>query len=435
MKNKKVIPRLPSGFNELLPNQQVVFEFMKAEISRTYSSLGYSPIETSNIELTEVLLARGGGETEKQVYRFTKGKNDLMLRYDLTVPMARYIAQNYSNLTFPFKRYQMQKVWRAEKAQKGRSREFYQCDVDVLGNISTLADVDTVFAVYTALKNIGTPDFTIYINNRKLILSILSNFSLQDSYLPILGVVDKVNKIGKDSTLELLIDITKDSKKSLNLLNILSLKGSFTDISNKIKELDLKDIEGLKELKELYENLLNLGVEYKNLRIDLSIVRGLDYYTSSVFETYIDGFEKYGSIASGGRYDELASNYINQNIPGVGMSIGLTRLFDILDEMCSLPLVKGNFINLIICYLSEEVKTYALESVECFRKAGLNATIYLGQNLSLNKQLDYANKLEIPYVVIVGEDEVKNKIVTLKNMSTGKQEFLSLDKVIKILKN
>lgn len=423
MNTKKVTPRLPSGFNELLPKNQIIFDYMKDVIKTTFEGLGYLPIETSSIELSEVLLAKGGGETEKQVYRFEKGKKDLTLRYDLTVPLARYVAQNYNELTFPFKRYQIQKVWRAEKAQKGRSREFYQCDVDILGKTSIQADVATVFAVYKALTNLEIPKFTIGINNRKLMREILEKLEVLDMSAEILKIIDKVDKVGfKISEKEL--NNLIGPEKSKRILDILQVTGSTSDVLPALKNMSLDNSEGFAELSNLYNSLISLGVNPENLLINIRIVRGLDYYTSSVFETTLNDYEKYGSIASGGRYDDLATYYTNQNIPGVGMSIGLTRLYDVLEDIDKLPKIKASTLQVLLCYLDENTKEYSLKILKSLRESGIKADLYLGSNLSLNKQLDYANKIGITYVAIIGEDEVINESVAVKNMKTGDQKLI-----------
>ena len=326
--NKNLIkPSILPGFMELLPKEQQKFNDIVNKILDVYEKNGCLPMDTPIIEKAEVLLAKSGGETEKQVYRFQKGKNDLTLRFDLTVPFARFTAQYYDRLQFPFKRYQLGKVYRGERNQKGRYREFYQCDVDIIGNgkLSIYNDAYVISLVYKAFKAIKLEQFKFQISNRKILKGIFNELKI-DNQLEVMILIDKYDKIGKSKFEEELIELIGD-KKSEFLNNILDTDGDNNEKIEKLSNLNIKDtyfIDGISELKKVKEMLNTLDVEDDKFTINLKIIRGLDYYTGTVFETLLTDNEKYGSICSGGRYDNLAGNYTDKILPGVGISIGMT---------------------------------------------------------------------------------------------------------------
>ena len=336
-KIEKVEPRTLPGFMELLPNEQILFNKMKETIQKTYEQYGFLPLDTPIIEDAKVLLAKAGGETEKQVYRFSKGDNDLALRFDLTVPLAKYVSQYYNKLSFPFKRYQIGKVYRGEKPQRGRYREFYQCDVDIIGDgeLSILNDAEIPSIIYNTFKNLGFDEFTICINNRKILNGLFSSINLSDSSEEILRIIDKIEKIGSNEVKEQLLELVKDAEKVDTIMKFIQIEG---DTESKLAQLDNLGITdktfllGLKELKEVVKYIKLFNVPDNYYTVDLTIARGLDYYTGTVYETFLNKYRNLGSICSGGRYDNLAEFYTDKKLPGGGISIGLSRLFFQLED-------------------------------------------------------------------------------------------------------
>ena len=336
MKNNKIQPSILPGFMELLPKEQQIFNDIVRKITKVYEENGCLPMDTPIIEKSEVLLAKTAGETEKQVYSFKRGSNDLTLRFDLTVPFARFVAQYFNELTFPFKRYQVGKVYRGERNQRGRYREFYQCDVDIIGNnkLSINNDALVISMVSKGFKAIGLKDYKFQISNRKILSSILKEIGVIE-IAETMTLIDKYEKIGAEEFNKSLNELVGNEKS--NFINeVMNIKGSNDEIITKLKELKLKGKElevGIEELEKVRNMLSILGVEDDEYIINLKIIRGLDYYTGTVFETFLIGNESYGSICSGGRYDNLAQNYTDNILPGVGISIGLTRLFFVLKEI------------------------------------------------------------------------------------------------------
>ena len=329
--SEQIKPKTLPGFMELLPNEQILFNKMKATIQKTYESYGFLPLDTPIIEDAEILLAKAGGETEKQIYRFMKGENDLALRFDLTVPLAKYVTEYYDKLSFPFKRYQIGKVYRGEKPQRGRFREFYQCDIDIIGDgeLSIANDAELASVIYNTFINLGFDDFTICINNRKLLNGLFEGLDLKNNSSEILRIIDKIDKIGPDNVRKELCEEISEDKVNI-IMNFISISGSNDE---KIQALENMDIinetwnEGLKDLKEVISFIRIFMVPEENLKIDLTIARGLDYYTGTVYETFLNKYRNLGSVCSGGRYDNLTEYYSTRKMPGVGISIGLSRLF------------------------------------------------------------------------------------------------------------
>ncbi|MCB2306114.1 histidine--tRNA ligase [Clostridium estertheticum] len=437
MKNEIVKPSILPGFMELLPADQIEFNKLADTIRKTYESFGFMPIDTPVIEKSEILLAKGGGETEKQIYRFSKGSNDLSLRFDLTVPLARYVAQNSNSLTFPFRRYQIGKVYRGERNQKGRFREFYQCDIDIVGsnNLSILNDAEIPSIIYSIFNNLGFENFTIKINNRKILNGFFESLGIEDKS-DVLRIIDKIDKIGVViATQELL---TSGLSKGVidNILGFINARGSNEDILLFLKNLDISNStfrDGVCELSTVSKYVKLFGVPDNNFKIDLKISRGLDYYTGTVYETFLNEYPSIGSVCSGGRYDNLAEYYTKQKLPGVGISIGLTRLFYQLNEVGFFKNDTNSCITkVLVIPLDNNVIDYAISFAKSLRDKGIVTEIYL-EDTKIVKKLGYANKLGIPYTILIGDEEIQNKTVTIKNMLTGNQETASLDEAYKMV--
>ena len=426
----KTEPRTLAGFMELLPNEQILFEQMKQTIENTYKKYGFLPIDTPIVELSEVLLAKAGGETEKQIYRFEKGDTDLSLRFDLTVPLAKYVAKNYGNLSFPFRRYQIGKVYRGERMQKGRFREFYQCDIDIIGDekLSLINDAELPSVIYTIFKELGFDNFTIRINNRKLLNGLFLEIGQQEKSTDILRIIDKIDKIGKDAVIEELekIEISKESIEKI--ISFIEITGTSNEKIQKLEQLEIENEEfklGLSELTEVVKYMRLFGIPDKNFNVDLTIARGLDYYTGTVYETFLNDYRELGSVCSGGRYENLAEYYTDKKLPGVGVSIGLTRLFYKLNELNLINANKKSVSDVLIIPMCEDL-TKPIELATKLRKQGINTEIYLNDK-KLKAKFKYADKLEIPKVIIIGEDELKENKIKIKDMKTGEEELVDFE--------
>jgi len=432
---EKVEPKTLAGFMELLPEEQVIFNHMKDVIRASYEKFGFLPLDTPIIEYSEVLLAKAGGETEKQIYRFTKGDTDLSLRFDLTVPLAKFVAQNLYNLSYPFRRYQIGKVFRGERPQKGRYREFYQCDIDIIGDgeLSILNDAEIPSIIYTTFKNLGFNKFTIRVNNRKVLGGFFAALGYEDKIADILRIIDKVEKIGVDAVKEILLEMDITSENVDKIIEFISIKGTPTEVTSKLRSLNIENelfINGVNELEAVSDNVEAFGLPIENYKIDLTIARGLDYYTGTVYETVLNDYPQIGSVCSGGRYDNLAEFYTNKKLPGVGISIGLTRLFYQLRQAGLLNEIAKNISKVMIIPMVEDMKACIKLATE-LRNNGVNTEIYYNKK-SIKGKFNYANKLGIPFVIVIGEDEIKNNTVAVKNMITGEQVNVNND-VIDIL--
>ncbi len=428
-------PSTLPGMMELLPEDQLVFDTIKRKIEDVFIKNAFFSIDTPAIEKLDVLLSKGGGETSKQVFRIDNSKKNQGLRFDLTVPLAKYVSMYMQDLAFPFRRYQIAKVYRGERNQKGRYKEFYQCDIDIIGNekLSLYNDAEIVKCMYEALKSIDVPEFEFQFNNRKILNGYFSYLGI-DEFESCLRIIDKLDKIGIDNVKEELSKINLDVSKIDSILKFLEIDGTNQEIIEKLESLNI-DNElftcGLNELKFVYQDILSLGVNPENIKINLSITRGLDYYTGSVFETFFKDYPEIGSICSGGRYDSLANNFTKSKLPGVGMSIGLTRLFYQLQE---LNLVKGkqtNFDCIIIPMKGYEKN--AVKLMNDLRNSSVKCMSYLEDD-KLKKKFNYADKLSVKYVIIIGQDEVEQNKFTLRNMENGNQELLELNEIIEKLK-
>ncbi len=423
---ERITPRTLSGFMELLPAKQAKLEKMMEVLRRTYASYGFAALDTPAIEDAKILLAKGGGETEKQIYRFQKGDSDLALRFDLTVPLAKYVALHYNDLAFPFRRYQISKVYRGERAQRGRFREFYQADIDIIGDgkLDILNEAEIPAIIYKVFTGFGLKRFQIRVNNRKILNGFYAMLGLSEQSGEIMRTVDKLDKIGAEKVSALLVDAcgaTKEQAKEI--LDFIAINGS-----NEYNLLRLGEYagrnemfdQGLAELKAVTDNLSAFGVPEENFAIDLTIARGLDYYTGTVYETTLLDHPEIGSVCSGGRYDNLAGYYIDKALPGVGISIGLTRLFYVLDEQGLLnpDLPSAPADALVLPMTADPAPAIAL--AESLRSAGLRVQLY-GEQKKFKQKMSYCDKLGVPFAVLLGEDEIAQGKCSVKNMTTGQQ--------------
>lgn len=424
----RIKPRTLSGFMELLPPAQSQFEAMLSRLRETYRRYGFTPLDTPVIESAEILLAKGGGETEKQIYRFTKGDSDLALRFDLTVPLAKYVALHYNDLAFPFRRYQIGKVYRGERAQRGRFREFYQCDIDVIGDgkldISNEAEIPAI--IYQAFTSLGLERFRIRVNNRKLLSGFYAMQGLAEQSGEIMRTVDKLDKIGAEKVEALLVEGGIGQAAAKEILRFIAIQGDNAAVLKALEDYRGRNFlfdEGLDELKLVVELLPAFGVPEDHFAVDLTIARGLDYYTGTVYETVMLDHPEIGSICSGGRYDDLAGYYTDKKLPGVGISIGLTRLFYVLGEQGylndALPTAPAQ---VLVLPMTPDLSP-AIAFATQLRQAGVRTQVYAEQKKFKGK-MSYADKLHIPYVAFLGEDELAQGVVTVKDMTTGTQESL-----------
>ena len=421
---KLVEPRTLSGFMELKPSSQLLFEKYKNIIESTYQKYSFTPIDTPVIEYANVLLAKAGGETEKQIYRFKKGDNDLALRFDLTVPLAKYVAKNYNELVFPFKRYQIGKVYRGERAQRGRFREFYQCDIDVIGDetLPLIYDAQIPVIIGEILNKMEIGKYVIRLNNRKILNGFFSNLNLTDFQTEILRIIDKIDKIGAVEVENEIKELTKYSKE---IMSFISITGSNDEILRQLEELKIEDevfVEGLNELKEVV-NYLKL-MKFNDYKIDLTIARGLDYYTGTVYETTLINNPEIGSVASGGRYENLAGYYTNKKLPGVGISIGLTRLFYNLLDAGVIKDYKKPIVDYLIIPM-DGVDEFTFNIYNQYLNENKKVEICM-LDKNFKQKMKYANRLNVPYVIIIGENEKNNNEYVLKNMYDGSQKIIKL---------
>ena len=419
---------------ELLPRQQVLMESIMQTLRDTYSLYGFTPLDTPVIEASEVLLAKGGGETEKQIYQFTKGDSDLSLRFDLTVPLAKYVALHYGELAFPFRRYQIGKVYRGERAQRGRFREFYQADIDMIGDgkldVSNEAEMPAI--IYQVFDRLGLRRFQVRVNNRKILNGFYEMLGLSKQAGDVMRTVDKVEKIGADKVKGLLMELGVSEEKAGEILGFIGISGSNGQVLDALEAYrgrnELFDL-GLDELKTVVKYLGGFGVPEENFAVDLTIARGLDYYTGTVYETFMVEHPEIGSICSGGRYDNLAEYYTDKILPGVGISIGLTRLFFILNEQGMLNQERNTAPADVLLLPMVEDLSPAVELATRFRNAGVRVQLY-GEQKKFKAKMSYADKIGVPYVVFVGEDEIREGVVACKDMATGEQTKLDVARTL-----
>ena len=426
----KIKPRTLSGFMELQPDKQVQMDKMRAVLAETYARYGFTPLDTPAIEAAEVLLAKGGGETEKQIYRFTKGESDLALRFDLTVPLAKYVAANYGQLTFPFRRYQIGKVWRGERAQRGRFREFYQADIDIIGDgaLDILNEAEIPAIIYDTFTRLGLHRFRIRVNNRKVLNGFFAILGLSEQAGDVLRTIDKLDKIGADKVRELLTDTCGVTVEQADeILRFIACPGTSADKLAFLEQYRGRNETfdtGLDKLRTVVGYLPAFGVPEENFELDLTIARGLDYYTGTVYETVLLDHPEVGSICSGGRYDDLAGYYTNKSLPGVGISIGLTRLFYILQEQNMISdAVLTAPADVLILPMTDDLSA-AVSLASMLRAGGLRVQLY-SEKKKFKAKIGYADKLGIPFVIFLGEDEIAQNVCALKNMVTGVQEAVT----------
>ena len=435
---QKTVAKTLPGFMELLPGEQILFNQMREKIQKTYERFGFLPIDTPVIESTDVLLAKAGGETEKQLYTFTKGDSNLTLRFDLTVPLAKYVAIHSNELSFPFRRYQIGKVYRGEKAQRGRFREFYQCDIDVIGDgeLNIINDAEIPSIMYTTIKELGLDNFTIRINNRKILNGIFEEIDAKESSVDIMRVIDKIDKIGEDNVKLELKNLQISDENIGKIIEFIRINGTTDEKLNALDCLNISNQiykEGVQELKEVIKYIRAFNVPEDYFTVDVSIARGLDYYTGTVYETFLNDHKEIGSICSGGRYNNLSEYYTDKKLPGVGMSIGLTRLFFILNEINLIKSNQKSISKVLIISMIPDLKP-AIETANTLRNAGINTEIYFDDK-KIKAKFKYADKLKIPYTIVIGEDELKTGELTIKNMETGEQERCVVGAVVEKLKN
>ena len=435
----KVQPRTLSGFMELMPARQIQFDRMMAVLRESYSLYGFTPLDTPIIEASEVLLAKGGGETEKQIYRFQKGDSDLSLRFDLTVPLAKYVAQYSGQLAFPFRRFQIGKVYRGERAQRGRFREFYQADIDIIGDgkldISNDAEIPAI--IYRTFTALGLKRFQIRVNNRKILNGFYAMLDLTHESGAIMRTVDKLDKIGAAHVKELLMaeEIGLNAEQAGEIMRFIAIDGSNAEVLQALEGYrgrhPLFD-EGLDELTTVARYLAAFGVPEDHFKVDLTIARGLDYYTGTVYETTMLDHPEIGSICSGGRFDNLAEYYTDKKLPGVGISIGLTRLFFVLEDQGYLnDQLNTAPADALILPMTEDLSA-AIALATQLRSAGVRTQLY-GEQKKFKQKMSYADKLGVPYVIFLGEEEIASGVVAVKNMRTGEQVKVSPDEAVKLI--
>ena len=434
----KMTPRTLSGFMELLPQPQQQMERMMDILRRTYSLYGFTPLDTPVIEASEVLLAKGGGETEKQIYRFQKGDADLALRFDLTVPLAKYVALHYNDLSFPFRRYQIGKVYRGERAQRGRFREFYQADIDIIGDgkldITNEAEIPAI--IYQTFTSLGLKRFQIRVNNRKILNGFYAMLGLTEQSGDIMRTVDKLDKIGAEKVRTLLVDECGVSADSADeILKFIAITGGNEQVLAALESYRGRNEvfdEGLDQLNTVVKYLSAFGVPAENFAVDLTIARGLDYYTGTVYETTLLDHPEIGSVCSGGRYDNLAEYYTDRQLPGVGISIGLTRLFYVLGEQGLLnPDLPTAPADVLILPMTAELSP-AMTLATRLRAAGVRTQLYTEQK-KFKAKMSYADKLGVPYVVFLGDDEIAGNVVACKDMTSGEQTTLPFAETLALI--
>ena len=436
----KMTPRTLSGFMELLPQPQQQMERMMQILRETYSLYGFTPLDTPIIEASEVLLAKGGGETEKQIYRFQKGDADLALRFDLTVPLAKYVALHGGELSFPFRRYQIGKVYRGERAQRGRFREFYQADIDVIGDgkldITNEAEIPSI--IYQTFTRLGLKRFQIRVNNRKILNGFYAMLGLTEQSGAIMRTVDKLDKIGPDKVRDLLLsDCGLQEDQAAEILKFIAITGSNAEVLAALEGYmgrhELFDT-GLSELKTVVKYLADFGVPEENFAVDLTIARGLDYYTGTVYETTLLDHPEIGSVCSGGRYDNLAEYYTDRQLPGVGISIGLTRLFYVLGEQGMLnPDLPTAPADVLVLPMTEDLAP-AISLSTRLRGAGVRTQLYTEQK-KFKAKMNYADKIGVPYVIFLGDDEIAAGVVACKDMKTGEQTKLPFAETLDLIRS
>lgn len=424
---KYIEPKILQGTRDFLPEDMAKREYVLDKIKSVFSNLGYDSIQTPAIEFAETILGKYGDEAAKLVYRFRdNGDRDIALRYDQTVPFARVVAANYMKLPMPFKRYQIGPVWRGDRPGKGRYREFYQCDIDIIGTQNLMAEAEIASAMRDVFTALGFKNFVIKFNSRRLLNSIFAKLGVKaEDQAPAMRILDKLDKIGDKEVINELTPVI-GADKAKKLLDIILVSGS---TENKIEALSAYDT---KEIRE-FVTLANLyGIQEKNLNFDPSLARGLDYYTGIIFEVFIPEVS-IGAVCAGGRYDDLCSMFCAEQFSGVGVAFGFDRILVAMEDLKLLSNVGLNS-QILVTYFGEATLSDSIEILRDLRRSGLNTEIYF-EPAKLAKQIKYADKKGIPFVIVYGADEQKNKTVTIKRMSDGEQKTIPLPQVVSYLKN
>lgn len=424
---KLITPRKLSGFWELSPEKQIVFEQMQEKIKKVFQQNCYVPLDTPTLELAEILLAKSGGEMDKELYAFSKGDTAMCMRYDLTVPLARYVAANANTLEFPFKRYQIGKCYRGERPQKGRLREFVQCDADIIGNeeLSLVADAECVKLYLDCFAELGY-EVIVEISNRNVLFGLIEDFGDSEKANQIIVLLDKMDKIGKENLKLSLLDLGVSEANADKYIYAVSIEGKFDEVKEKLTSLSNNEVflKAIAELEEVESYITAFGCNKDDYKYNIGIIRGHNYYTGTVFEVFLKSHrDDFPALGGGGRYENLAGYFTDKKLPGVGMSIGLARLFDLFDGNNMLPEIKKSNIDLFIIPLGE-YKSQCIELCKYFRDAGIKAEVAY-DNKSFKNKMKEANRREIPYVLVVGENEVESKTYSLKNMISGEQLNIS----------
>lgn len=447
-------PAIPKGTRDFLPLEVARRNYIFDTIKQSFRNFGFLPIETPSFELSQTLMGKYGEEGDRLIFRilnsgekqkkadlqaleegnlarFANSLSEKALRYDLTVPFARFVVQHQNDLSFPFKRYQIQPVWRADRPQHGRYQEFYQCDADVVGSDSLLYEVDFVQLFDEVLTNLGLPAFTIHINNRKILSGIAEVSGESDRLIDITVALDKLDKIGEEGVIKELQEKGVAESSIVKIKPLLTLSGSTNERIEIMKNYLVSSEIGLKGIEELVfvlDTVEKLGVERANIVFDVTLARGLNYYTGAIFEVKADGI-KMGSICGGGRYDDLTGLFGMPNMSGVGISFGADRIYDVLKELELFPKEVGQGLEVLFVNFGETEQAHCLPLIKDIRKNGISCEIYPSK-AKMQKQMKYANDIQVKYVAIVGENEIENEIIQLKNMETGEQEEVSVEELI-----
>ena len=434
MNNNLITPKKLQGFWELMPKEQMFFSRLLNSIEKVFQDNCFLPLDTPILEYSETLLAKSGGDTDKEIYRFTKGSTDMCMRYDLTVPLARFVAMHKNELNFPFKRYQIGKVYRGERPQKGRFREFYQCDADIIGDgeRSLIADAECVRLFEKCYEALDL-DVTVEVSNRKILSGYISEIGKTDKTIDILIVMDKIEKLPIEEIMFQLKELGLNEKECTGLISIIKTSGNLDEVSQKLKTISKNELflTGIEELETLGKTLCAMGA--KKIKYNLAIIRGHNYYTGTVFESFLTGRKELGALGGGGRFENLCGYFSKDKMPGVGMSVGITRLFNLLMQENYFDTSSSSELDCAIINFDNTLLE-GIALAEKLRVLGIRADC-LYENKSFKSKMKESNKRQIKYVIIVGEDEVKSERYALKNMQTGEQVTLSLSEIVEKLKD
>jgi histidyl-tRNA synthetase len=422
-------PRTLRGFRDFLPEAMIPRERLIETAKQVYRSYGFVPIDTPALEYSEILCGKGSEETDRQMFRFDHGKHDVAMRFDLTVPLARFVAQNANELGLPFKRYHVAPVWRGERPQAGRYREFIQCDFDTIGTRSIASDIETGLVIYDLMRAIGFEKFSIRVNNRKVLNGLLEKFGLAEESVGVLRSLDKLPKIGREKVAEEMREVTSASEPQVKeILQLAEVRGSNAEVLAQLEPLaagnELAE-EGLSQLRAVIDAAASVGITDTNLQVDVSIARGLDYYTGTIYETFLDDLPSIGSVCSGGRYDNLAQLYTKQELPGIGASLGLDRLLAAMQTLEMLPATRTTADVMIVQFAKDHLQSY-LGMAHQLRAGGIKTEVFPDAK-KLNQQFKYADRRGFDAVLIAGDDELAANKVQVKWLADGSQTELSTE--------